>query len=409
MIFDNSVKRDLVSIIVPIFEVEDYIDECLQSIIDQTYENIEIICVNDATMDNSVSIVKRFMCKDDRIKLVHNDVNLGLGGARNTGLGAATGKYIYFVDSDDWIDSNTIDVLVNLIEVTGCEWSMIALVVEDGGPKQFKAPFIDYQARAAALMGVVDYAEKPEFVIDVYPSAWISLHTRDLINRANAQFPPNRLYEDHEFHYKCAFATTQLAYTEKHLYHYRSNRSGQITRDASLRNLEIFETIDGIKAIFEPRFDRSKRRLVTMKVVLRLLLERIFVLQRGSIVEKKFFEKAETYLEGWSIEELLQVRPDWASEEWVTSTVSDIRNKKRQEIQTFGVMDNKNNLRLSSRLVRIFTRPVKNVFKHRYHKTINHIADVVRDSIRGDLNYIIWSNQRNFESIEEVKKKIDEK
>lgn len=94
----------MISVIVPIYNVQNYIAECLESIISQTYRDLEIICVDDCGLDNSISIVKKYMKKDDRIKLVHHEENQGLGGARNTGISVANGEYIYFMDSDDKIE-----------------------------------------------------------------------------------------------------------------------------------------------------------------------------------------------------------------------------------------------------------------------------------------------------------------
>ena len=102
---------DLVSIIIPFYNVEDYIEECLKSVINQTYKNLEIICVDDCSPDNSYIIVNKYIDIDKRIKLIRHKENLGLGGARNTGLQNANGKFVYFLDSDDYIEIDDIDAL----------------------------------------------------------------------------------------------------------------------------------------------------------------------------------------------------------------------------------------------------------------------------------------------------------
>ena len=96
-------NRVLISIIVPVYNVEKYLAECLDSLINQTYQYIEIICVNDGSVDNSKSILEEYASKDYRIKII-NQNNQGLSAARNPGMREASGKYIMFVDSDDWID-----------------------------------------------------------------------------------------------------------------------------------------------------------------------------------------------------------------------------------------------------------------------------------------------------------------
>lgn len=100
-----------ISIIVPIFNSKKYLDRCIQSIINQTYKEIEIVLVNDGSEDNSLEICSQYMKKDNRIKIV-SQKNCGLSSARNTGLKNATGNYIMFVDSDDWIDRSICEKLL---------------------------------------------------------------------------------------------------------------------------------------------------------------------------------------------------------------------------------------------------------------------------------------------------------
>lgn len=109
-----SKKSPLVSIIVPVYNVEKYIEECLDSLINQTYKNIEIIIVNDGSPDGSLKICKRYAKKDDRIKIISKD-NDGLNMARSTGSGSATGEYIMFVDSDDAITETCVEDLYLLL------------------------------------------------------------------------------------------------------------------------------------------------------------------------------------------------------------------------------------------------------------------------------------------------------
>lgn len=109
-------KNIMVSIIVPVYNTQAYIEECLNSLICQTYKNIEIICVDDASKDNSANVLKEFSKKDNRIKLVFHSINKHQGGARNSGINIARGKYVWFVDSDDFIDNNAVEILVNKME-----------------------------------------------------------------------------------------------------------------------------------------------------------------------------------------------------------------------------------------------------------------------------------------------------
>ncbi|MBO4712065.1 glycosyltransferase family 2 protein [bacterium] len=105
-----------ISIIIPVYNVEKYLRECLDSCVNQTLEDIEIICVDDASPDNSIKILEEYQAKDPRIKIFRHETNKNLGAARNTGLANATGEYIWFIDSDDYIDSKACQILYDAIK-----------------------------------------------------------------------------------------------------------------------------------------------------------------------------------------------------------------------------------------------------------------------------------------------------
>lgn len=104
-----------VSVIVPVYNVEDYLIECLTSIINQTLKEIEIICIDDCGTDNSINILKEYAKKDDRIRIISHKENKGLGPARNTGIKESKGEYISFIDSDDYISRDYLENLYNTI------------------------------------------------------------------------------------------------------------------------------------------------------------------------------------------------------------------------------------------------------------------------------------------------------
>ena len=109
-----------ISVIVPIYNVEKYLDRCLKSIINQTYKNLEIILIDDGSPDNCGTICDEYAKKDNRIKVVHKD-NGGLVKARNTGLDIATGEYISFIDPDDWIELNMYEEMIKIADETNTD------------------------------------------------------------------------------------------------------------------------------------------------------------------------------------------------------------------------------------------------------------------------------------------------
>ena len=108
--------KRLISIITPVYNVEDYIHVCLNSVLKQTYQDFEIICVDDASTDSTVEILEYFVQKDSRIKILKNESNKGPGFSRNKALKEAKGKYILFLDGDDWLSLNALEILVEKIE-----------------------------------------------------------------------------------------------------------------------------------------------------------------------------------------------------------------------------------------------------------------------------------------------------
>lgn len=106
----------MLSVIIPVYNTEKYLRKCLDSIINQTYKDLEIICIDDCSTDNSFQILKEYELKDPRIKVFKNETNLKVGKTRNLGITLATGDYIHFMDSDDWLDLNAYKTLLNKIE-----------------------------------------------------------------------------------------------------------------------------------------------------------------------------------------------------------------------------------------------------------------------------------------------------
>ena len=104
-----------ISVIVPVFNSEKTLNRCLDSILNQTFKNFEVICVNDGSQDNSGQILNEYKMKDERIKVIEQK-NKGLSGARNTGINLAKGKYVTFIDSDDWIEINTFEKIKENID-----------------------------------------------------------------------------------------------------------------------------------------------------------------------------------------------------------------------------------------------------------------------------------------------------
>ncbi len=145
--------KHTISVIVPVYKVEDYLDRCVASLVNQTYEDLEIILVDDASPDNCGELCRTWAAKDSRIRVLTHEKNAGLSAARNTGLDAATGAYIWFVDSDDWCDPTMAETLLAAMTRTDADAAIcdFQIVDNDGEPVEGVLP--DRPAERRVLTG----------------------------------------------------------------------------------------------------------------------------------------------------------------------------------------------------------------------------------------------------------------
>ena len=188
----------LVSVVLPIYNVEMYLERCIESIVNQTYKNLEIILVDDGSPDHCPQICDEWGKKDSRVRVVHK-VNAGLGMARNTGIEHATGKYICFFDSDDYVKTNTIEKIVGLTEKVNADivtfgYSNVdnnGLVKNEYVPSTVKEIFRGKEVQEEFLPDML--AERKESVNKrLHMSAWASLYSMKLIKESGWKFVSER-------------------------------------------------------------------------------------------------------------------------------------------------------------------------------------------------------------------------
>lgn len=185
-------QRDLVSIIIPVYNVEDYLAECLTSVIQQTYRNLEIIIVDDGSRDRSHEIARSFARWDPRIRIIRQH-NRGLGGARNTGIAAAHGSYLCFADSDDALPASAIEVMVRSLHRTRSDFAVGAPLRMANG-KTWAAGWVK-DVHADNRLGIT-LDEFPDILKDVF--AWNKLFSSEFFRRVIGGFPEGIRYEDQE-------------------------------------------------------------------------------------------------------------------------------------------------------------------------------------------------------------------
>jgi len=225
-----------ISVIVPIYNLEGYLEECLNSIINQTLQNIEIILINDGSTDNSIRIMKKYERNDSRIKII-NQVNIGQGGSRNVGIKHSSSEYLMFIDGDDTIEANMCEILYNIIntkqsDIATCRYRRIK---EDG-------TFTNQLSKEISSSFNIDYFK--DILSLKYPSVtWNAIYKRELFIKNNLYFP-NMYYEDIAFIFKLFFFSKSVTFTNEVLYNWRI-REGSITRTIDKKQInDIFSIFD---------------------------------------------------------------------------------------------------------------------------------------------------------------------
>lgn len=226
----------LISVVVPIYNVEKYLNKCVDSLLNQDYTNLEIILVDDGSTDNSSKIADEYKEKNKNIKVIHKE-NGGLSSARNTGLKEAIGKYIIFIDSDDWIDTKMISTLFNLIKENDADISICGFLRTSGSDNDFKdinKPQIKTFTNMEAMMQLYNEDYLTEFVV-----AWNKLYNIELFK--NIKYPEGKIHEDEFTTYKLFYNAKKIVYTNEKLYNYRITPNSIMNKAFNPNRLYVLE------------------------------------------------------------------------------------------------------------------------------------------------------------------------
>lgn len=224
--------KELVSVIIPVYNVEDYLEDCIKSVINQTYQYIEIILIDDGSTDKSSEICDKFALQDNRIRIIHQD-NKGLSAARNAGIDMCSGKYITFVDSDDFIDLTMIEKLVEVAVKDGfsmCEKNLYTQNGEKSG--------INVKNKGKLQIKKHSYYKKmrnnPDYVV-----VWGKLFDRKLFE--NIRFWEGIQNEDEDIMPQLVFCAKKIIKICAPLYNYRIRENSIMHSDFSLNKLDVIK------------------------------------------------------------------------------------------------------------------------------------------------------------------------
>lgn len=221
--------EDLITVIIPVFRVEAYLRRCVDSVLDQTYKNMEIILVDDGSDDGCPSICDEYARQDSRVSVIHQK-NAGLSGARNAGIEQAEGAYLAFIDSDDYLSPEFLERLYKACVETGSDMSVCRWEYVKGEPVSEKGSGEIHTFTGREMLANLYIPDGAYFVV-----AWNKLYKRELFE--SIRYPLGRIHEDEATTYRIYHQVKQAAYVNVSLYGYFVTPSS-ITRGFNPKRLD---------------------------------------------------------------------------------------------------------------------------------------------------------------------------
>lgn len=259
-----------ISVIIPAYNAIDYMDESLDSIINQSLKDLEIICVDDGSTDNTLERLEYYASKDSRIQ-VYTQENQGPGGATNTGLSKAKGKYIYFMDADDILELNALEELYDIIEEKNVDFVIFKAINYDQDTGEY---FEDRYYTMPILHecvgdSIFNWRDIGETIFSICVTPWSKLYKHDVIKKSGAKFPLHLIYHDNLFFWDILFNSDRIYFHDKFLYRRRVH-SSSLVNSHNEKSVQTIKTSNLItqKFIDYGYFEDFKAKLYNRKVYL---------------------------------------------------------------------------------------------------------------------------------------------
>lgn len=243
----------LVSIVIPVYNVEPYLEECLNSVIGQTYKNLQIVLVDDGSTDNSGALCDLFAGRDARIEVIHQK-NQGLSAVRNTGLAMARGEYLAFVDSDDLLHPEYVEKLYRImnnenVDIVQCGFKRFQGKAPDMKPAECQDSDIEIVTgremnRRIYTLGFIDNTV-----------VWAKLYKKRVFEEIS--FPAGKVNEDTFVTYRLYYGLDKIALTKMPLYAYRYRKNSIMTTKVSMRNLDMLDAFEARMAFYSEKKDEE--------------------------------------------------------------------------------------------------------------------------------------------------------
>ena len=273
------IENKKVSVIVPIYKVEQYIEKCVRSIMNQTYKNLEIILIDDGSPDHSGRICDELASLDNRIRVIHKE-NDGVSNARNTGISISKGDYIYFIDGDDYAELNAIETLVSYAEKEESDLVIadINIVDEQGNYLGETNGENEDEYRVFTSVEAADYFMKLDW------GPWNKLYKREV--HQDVRFPSHKIHEDEAIMFQLFANSHKIVYIHNKLYNYIKRGESTTTSSYSIRKMDWYDAwINNIEFVkeFSPK--------LVNKAIAKMLVTAIYNLDNLLLRENDSFVK----------------------------------------------------------------------------------------------------------------------
>jgi hypothetical protein len=265
-----------VSVIVPIYNIEAYLEKCIKSLLKQTLKDIEIILVNDCSTDNSQSIIDKYVKKDKRVKAYINEKNSGLSFTRNHGMKYAKGEYLSFIDGDDYIEPDMLEKMYDKAKEEDADIVECDFVLDFPNKKIINRSKLD-----------------ENIIVSIRVAAWNKLYRRKLVEKLKLEFPVGLLYEDVVFCYKIIPFANKISYVPEPFYHY-IQRPQSLINTKNKRVREIYDCLNMVLDYYKEKkiYEKYKDQLefIYMRYILSSSLLRVNKIKDGKLRHAIFKE-----------------------------------------------------------------------------------------------------------------------
>ena len=279
----------MISVIIPVYNVEKYLHVCLNSVLNQSYSNFEVICIDDASTDSSWEILEYFSKKDSRVKIFKNKVNKGPGFSRNKGLKIASGNYISFLDGDDWFCFNAFELLIEKIKKYNLDLLLFKNIVYYDDSKMFGFEnYYDMKFMSKWHLKIFNHWDLDKTKLFLMSNApWNKFYLKSFLDDNKLYFPnENLIHEDNPFFYSVITSAKRISFLNEYL-HNRRRRQGSIT---TLKNERLFDNINIVYEILNIFIKDKKLYEYYKKQVLEYVFE-VMLNDKYVAIEDRYKEK----------------------------------------------------------------------------------------------------------------------